>query len=195
MMRSLISVLALGGVAWAAVAAAPAPPPTDLKPIAPAAPNAPADADAAPRVTSFAPLTYFNQNCARCHGKYGSFYGDGFAKDLSDDSLHQVVAQMAQGPAQAPLSPADLEIETAWHRALRDGKPFVAIVKSEKVPQGWQLSGEVSPGATLEINGQPVEITKKSNWTALVAPGAVQLRAKNGEVVTELDAHIAALAP
>ena len=183
--RWLALAIGLGcGVALAAGDAQTAPEPPELKPIEPGA----------PRATGFAPLAYFGQNCARCHGENGSNYGDNFAKNLDDKALHQVVDEMAQGPGQAPLSAADLEVETAWHRAFRDKKPFVVIVETEKTDAGWQLSGEVSEGATLQINGAEVEV-EGTNWTHCVAPGAVKLQAKKGEAVTELDASMAALAP
>ena len=150
--------------------------------------------DSEPRATKFAPLAYFNQSCARCHGDYGSNYGDDFAKNLDDKALYQIVDEMADGPAQAPLSPADVETLTAWHRAKRDGKPFVVIVQTEKTDDGWRLSGEVSPGATLQINGENVEV-KGSNWEHRVAAGAVKLCATKGDAVTELDASVGALAP
>lgn len=173
------------GIAWAAAPDAATPP---LTPIV-----AGEKADAI-KATQFAPLAYFNANCARCHGEYGSFYDDNFAHDRDDASLRAVIDEMAAGPGQAPLTPAELDAVTAWHRALRDKKPFVVIVKSEKNGDNWQLSGEISPGATLQINGKDVEV-KSSQWTYCVAPGAVKLRATKGDAVTELDANIAAWAP
>ena len=204
-LRLLTLAIGLGcGVAWAADTGAPAP---HLTPIAPGNATAPgaktgeaggpaqSQTQAGPHVTAFAPLAYFNEKCARCHGEYGSFYGDDFAKGRDDASLHAIVAEMANGPAQAPLAPADLEVVTAWHRAFRDKKPFVAVVKSEKTADGWQLSGEVSPGATLEINGESVEV-HGSDWTHSVttasAAGALKLRAQKADVATELDANAAA---
>ena len=160
---------------------------SDLKPIASGELHA----------TKFAPLAYFNANCARCHGEYGSFYGEDFAKGLDDAALHDIVAEMANGPAQAPLAPADLDAVTRWHRAVRDKKPFVVVVKSEKTGAGWQLSGEISPGATLQVNGKDIEV-KGSDWTASVAPDdakSVKLRAQKGDVATELDASVGAIAP
>lgn len=193
-----ISIIAGCGVSavigGASRAADDAPATPLLKPIVPGEiakdETAKSEADG-PRVTSFAPLAYFNENCARCHGEYGSFYGDGFAKNLDDAALQGVVAAMANGPAQAPLAPADLEVVTAWHRAFRDGKPFVAIVKSEKATANWKLSGEISPGATLQINGIDVKVDG-SNWTATVGAKPLKLRACKGEAVTELDASAAA---
>ena len=173
------------GAAWAAAPDAATPPgSSNLTPIV---------AGEKPdgiKATNFAPLAYFNANCARCHGENGAFYEENFAHDKSDADLRETIDEMASGPGQAPLSPAQLDAVTAWHRALRDQKPFIVIVKSEKVEAGWQLSGEVSPGATLQINGKAVEV-KGVKWTATVAPGAVKLRATKGDAATELDASAA----
>ena len=147
-----------------------------------------------PHATKFAPLAYFNANCARCHGEYGAFYGEGFAKGLDDAALRNVVKEMVDGPAQAPLAPAELDAVTSWHRSMRDKKPFVVIVKSAKTDAGWQLEGEISPGATLQINGAAVEV-KGSNWTTIAGAGPLKLRAQKGDAVTELDASVGAFAP
>ncbi len=181
-----LTLLVVGccGIAWAADNPAPAP---KLTPIA-------ADAQAGPHASAFAPLAYFNQNCARCHGEFGSFYGDDMGKDRDDASLREVIDEMASGPGQAPLTPTELDAVTAWHRALRDKKPFVVIVKAEKTDAGWQLSGEVSPDATLQINGEAVAV-KDANWTFCAATDAVKLRATRGDAVTELDANTAAFGP
>ncbi len=180
---ALLSI-AVCGLAWAG-----APNTT----VAPLSPLKPGEADGL-HATSFAPLAYFDQNCARCHGENGSFYGDTFAQGQSDAQLREAITEMAEGPGQAPLNAAQLDAVAAWHRALRDKKPFVVVVKSEKVEAGVQLSGEVSSGATLQINGEDVEV-KGTQWTFCVEPGAVQLRATKGEVTTELDANAAAFAP
>ena len=173
------------GIAWAAAPDAAMPP---LSPIVAG------EKTSGPHAAAFAPLAYFNANCARCHGENGSFYQDDFAHDKSDAELREVIDEMAAGPGQAPLAPAELDAVAAWHRALRDKKTFVLVVKSEKTDAGFQLSGEISPGAALEINGKTVEV-KGSNWTASVAPGAAQLRATKGDATTELDANAAAWAP
>ena len=190
-MKFRAHILLLAGGCVLACAAAPdaatAPDTTTLKPIV-------AGETTGPHAAAFAPSAYFNANCARCHGENGSAYGADFTKNKSDDALRTVVEEMADGPGQAPLAPAELDAVTAWHRALRDKKPFVIIVKSEKKAEGWQLSGEVSPGATLQINGKDIKV-KNANWTAQVEAGAIQLRATTGETSTELDANIAAWAP
>ena len=180
----LLFVAGSCGLAWAAAPDAATPP---LTPIV-------AGEIDGPLASSFAPLAYFNQNCARCHGVNGAFYEKDFAKNKSDADLHAVIEEMAEGPAQAPLAPAELDAVAAWHRAIRDKKPFVIIVKSEKTATGWRLSGEISPGATLQINEKEVEV-EGSSWTTEVAVGAIRLRATKGEATTELDANIAACAP
>ena len=185
---ALLPVLCCG-LAWAAAPDAATPPGApELTPIVAG------EKSGGIKATAFAPLAYFNANCARCHGENGAFYEKDFGHDKSDASLRAIIDEMAAGPGQAPLSPAELDAVAAWHRALRDKKPFIVIVKSEKVEAGWQLSGEVSPGATLEINGKAVEV-KGANWTFCAPNGPVKLRATRGEAVTELDADAASWAP
>lgn len=99
----------------------------------------------------FAPLDYFADNCARCHGGYGSFYGANFAKNLDDAKLAQVVKEMCEGPAQAPLEGKNLEALTAFHRGLRDGAPFVWVKGQNGSALDGTLQGEVSPGAQVEL--------------------------------------------
>lgn len=172
------------GLAWAAAPNAATPPFTPIV----------AGENVGPHAASFAPIAYFNQNCARCHGENGSFYEKDFAPNKSDADLRAAIDEMAEGPAQMPLAPAELDAVAAWHRAIRDKKPFVIIVKSEKTATGWQLSGEISPGATLQINDKNVEV-KDANWETEVAAGTLQLRATKDEATTEVDANIAAWAP
>ena len=177
------------GVVWAAAPDAATAP--SLSPLAPMVAGEKSDET---KVSAFAPLAYFNANCSRCHGENGAFYADNFAHDRDDASLREIIDEMASGPGQAPLNPAELDAVAAWHRALRDKKPFVIIVKSEKNGDNWQLSGEVSPGAALQINDKTVEV-KGVEWTETVAAGAIKLRATKGELTTELDANAAAWAP
>ena len=99
----------------------------------------------------FAPLDYFADKCARCHGDYGSFYGADFAKNLDDAKLAQVVKEMCEGPAQAPLDGKNLEALTAFHRAKRDAAPFVWVTGQKGSALDGELQGEVSPGAKVEL--------------------------------------------
>lgn len=151
----------------------------------------------APQTTNFAPLDYFNDKCARCHGNYGSFYGPNFAKGKTDAQLAQVVQEMCVGPAQAPISPHDLEVLTAWHRALRDGKPFVASVRFENSV----LSGEATPGSSVSLETttgeQSVVPLNGHKWSAGLPEGVqlARVRVTSGGQSVELDPRTAPYAP
>src|SRR2546425_5662950 len=99
-----------------------------------------------PKTTGFSALEYFQNQCARCHGDYGAAYGPGFGAKLSDERLREVVMEMAEGPGQAPLTGAQLDVQTEFHRALRDHRPFAAVVS-------WTndgvLTGEALPESKL----------------------------------------------
>lgn len=107
------------------------------------------EADARP----FAPIAYFQQSCANCHGDYGTAYGAGFGAGLTDDALRQFVDEMAAGPGFAPLQEKQLDIQTAYHRSMIDGKPFVIAWR-----EGEGLRGEVTPGATVSVGGVPATV-------------------------------------
>jgi hypothetical protein len=142
----------------------------------------------APKTSGFAPLDYFSAKCARCHGPNGSFYGAKFGKGLKDDAaLKDIVKAMCDGPGGAPLEEHDLEILTDFHRALRDGKPYLVAVELKD----GVLSGEASPGAkiTLESGTKIVEVKLEGNkWSLPVAADFVwkdaKLRAVKGEAET-----------
>lgn len=139
---------------------------------------APTKGDAEPTTEktapSFAPLAYFDKNCARCHGPNGSFYGDSFGKNLKDDAaLRQIVKEMCEGPGNAPLNEKNLDILTDFHRALRDNLPFLVLVSQDaKV-----LSGEASPDAkvTLEDGAQSVVVEQKGNAWKVEIPADFKL--------------------
>lgn len=151
----------------------------------------------APKTTAFAPLDYFNNKCARCHGNYGSFYGKDFGKGKTDAQLAQVVQEMCDGPAQAHLETRDLEVLVAWHKSLRDSKPFVASVNFGNSV----LSGEASPGSsvTLEITtGERAAAPLNGHKWSVGLPEGVQLSRVHVErdgQVTELDPRTASYAP
>ena len=152
---------------------------------------------AAPQTTNFAPLDYFNDKCARCHGAYGSFYGTEFAKGKTDAQLAGVVQEMCEGPAQAPLSSHDVEILTAWHRALRDGKPFVASVDFKNSV----LSGEATPDSKVALETTTGEKTMVPltghKWSAGLPEGVqlARIRVERNGQITELDPKSAAFSP
>ena len=104
---------------------------------------------AAPAALDFKPITYFQAHCANCHGDYGSFYGKGFATDLSDADLQKTVKEMCAGPGQAPLKGEELAAEVAYHRSLAHGTPFVIVTSRG----GGKVSGEVTAGAAVKVGG------------------------------------------
>lgn len=154
-------------------------------------------APGAPQTTNFAPLDYFNDKCANCHGAYGSFYGKDFGKGKSDAELADTVKQMCEGPAQAPLSPHDLNVLVAYHRSLRDGKPFVASVKLD----GGVWSGEATPGSTVVLEtstgARSDAPLKEHRWSAGLPEGVqiARIHVKNGDQSVELDPRKDAFAP
>lgn len=160
-----------------------------FEPVAP--PQIPAEAakDTAP-VAAFAALDYFDNKCARCHGKYGANYGDSL-KTRDDQSLRAIVHDMAHGPAQAPIEQAQLEVLTAWHRSLIDGKPFVSIVEIKRDGETMTLAGEATPDAVVSVIEGEKEIVATRDghrWTAKISSDLAKLcvRAKVGEATSEI---------
>lgn len=141
-----------------------------------------------PKTSGFAPLDYFSSKCARCHGPNGSFYGANFAKGLKDDAaLKQIVKDMCEGPGGAPLEEHDLEVLTDFHRALRDGKPYVVAVELKD----GVLYGEASPDSKVivESGTQVLEVKLEGNkWSVPVGSDfawkGAKLRAVKGEAET-----------
>ncbi|MDF2441372.1 MAG: hypothetical protein JWN98_2356 [Abditibacteriota bacterium] len=149
-----------------------------------------ASKDKAPQ---FAPLDYFDRSCARCHGNYGTNYDPSLAK-LPDAKLKQFVEDMAQGPGQAPLDAAQLERETAFHRSLQDGKPFIVVTKIEEQSSGPTLSGEATPDVKLSLqigrDHSTVIALDRHLWSVNLPAGtdiqSVRLTAQKGEATTLL---------
>ena len=152
-----------------------------------------ADAVAAFAPASFAPMAYFDQKCARCHGPQGSFYGKDFGRDLDDAKLHATVNMMASGPAQAPISAPQLEIEVAYHRALIAKQPFVVVTDVTRDEKSLTLHGEATPGSALQIVAGKTKADAKLEkfaWTATLPANvdlnSATLTAKVGEAQTIL---------
>lgn len=110
------------------------------------------------------PITYFNDKCANCHGDYGNFWGEGFAADFEDEALREIVEEMAEGPAQAPLDEGALDVQTAYHRSLVDGKPFLVAWRED---DGWR--GEVTPKSKIELADGSGEATVEGHQWSLDA--------------------------
>jgi hypothetical protein len=142
---------------------------------------------AGPMVTGFAPLNYFQNQCANCHGDYGAAYGSEFGKNITEKQMNDFVRDMAAGPGQMPLNDADLAVETGFHRALQTSQPFGVAVAWE----GGVLSGEALPGSTvsLEIDGKTEAVPLAGNaWKIAVPSGAdwskIQLRVQKDKKET-----------
>jgi hypothetical protein len=116
---------------------------------APAGPSI-TEVDAFPTGIPPGPLTYFQANCARCHGAYGQGYGPGFGKTRTPDSMRQIVDDMCRGPGGAPLAGEELSTQVAFHLALAKGLPY-GLVRG-------RLAGavylEISPGTKLTAGVQ-----------------------------------------
>ncbi len=141
----------------------------------------PTTSPAAPRPVAldFKPIAHFQAHCANCHGNYGSFYGDGFAADLSDADLQQTVKEMCAGPGQAPLKGEELAAEVAYHRSLARGTPFVIVTKRA----GGQIEGEVTDGATVQVGGKPATV-EGTTFRAAAPPDAPVVASKGGKSTT-----------
>lgn len=74
------------------------------------------------------PVSYFEKNCARCHGPHGYNYDPQALAKLTDAKLRQFVKDMSFGAGAAPLKGPDLDAQVAYHRSLIANKPFVAIL-------------------------------------------------------------------
>lgn len=156
-----------------------------------------ADPIASLRTTSFGPMSYFDNSCARCHGPYGSFYGPTFGKDLKDTAaLRRVIDEMARGPGADPLNDSELDQQTAYHQSLIDGKPFINLMAVEVAEGQITLWGEVTPGAKVYVStdGDSIQATMDGHrWTAryplkgLWVPMGL-LATFNGQT-TEIDPH------
>lgn len=160
------------------------PPPSP--PVTPASPAAASSApDALPLSTG--PITFFENQCARCHGSYGAQYGEAL-RALADADLARFVDEMIVGPGMASLPPADVAAQVAYHRSMVDGRPFLAITSRN----GASIGGEVTPGAAVTVltpAGRVVAEVTGHTWRGSLAPGAAPtaVEAVSGTGSTTLD--------
>ena len=135
----------------------------------PALATAPATAPAIVSPVAFKPIDYFDQNCSRCHGPYGSFYGNEFGRGLTDQKLREVIADMASGPGNAPLGEAELDVQAAYHRSLLDRRPFVVVNAIEGNDDRVTMSGEVSPNSVVFVGADRANV-KGHAWDVVLPP-------------------------
>jgi hypothetical protein len=116
------------------------------------------------------PVSYFENNCARCHGSLGSSYGAGFGKKLSTAALRKTISDMARGPGQAPISGLDLDAQLAFHQALIAHSPYIAVTSIDDA----MIKGETIPGSTITATGSAQKLavkTEEYNWQVSLVPG------------------------
>jgi hypothetical protein len=142
----------------------------------PAPSTAPATTPAGALMLGFAPIEYFQLHCARCHGPYGSFYGEGFGAHVAPGGLRNVVRDMAEGPAMAPLPDHQLDLLVAWHQSLIDKAPYVVIVESSGGgDEPLVIRGEVTPGASVTVTADgapPLRATVTGHTWTITLPSA-----------------------
>ena len=154
---------------------------------APAALPASRPADA----LAFPAMTYYDTACSRCHGPEGASYGPSLGRHLDDAGLVKVTSDMASGPSQDPIHGRDLDTETAFHRALIMGNPYLSVTKID----GNTWSGEVMVDAkvTLHVAGKDISADVSDwNWTATLPDGA---KPEDVTITAEVDNKTTTLHP
>ncbi|CAN5183906.1 hypothetical protein BH09SUM1_BH09SUM1_13730 [soil metagenome] len=177
MKRIIAAAIAIAGFAAAVMATDNSAPPSQTAPL------------------KIAPMKYFEQKCARCHGPQGAFMADGFGKKYDAAGLRKIVKEMAEGPGDSPLtSPQDLDAQTAYNRAIGSKKLFIAWTKIE----GAALSGEFFGGkAIIAASGKtslPVT-TEEGVWSLELPAGidtnSVELNLKSEDGKTSVTLNLA----
>jgi hypothetical protein len=150
----------------------------------------------------FRPISYFQANCAMCHGDYGPYLGAEMGQRHDDRMLRRTLDDMAFGPANAPIEEHELDILLAWHRSLIDGRPFVILnqVTTDEDDGAWvRLSGETFPGTRITIQhpaGEVAAEVDRHRWHAMLpagtSPQSIVLHAQRGQAQTILDLSQAA---
>jgi hypothetical protein len=153
-------------------------------------------AGAESETSAFAPIDYYQSNCARCHGFYGTNYDLINLRKRDETSLKTVIHDMAQGPGQSPLDAEQLEIETAFHRSILAAQPFVAVAKIETKTDGVIISGEATPETkvVLAVGDSQYEAkrdgTNEHQWQVTLPAGTeeknVQVKATIKDVSTTI---------
>ena len=141
----------------------------------------------APKVLPRGPVAVYEQACARCHGPNGSFYGPDLGKGKTDSQLYKAVQGMADNQGQIELASAEVEAQTAYHRAIIKREPFLAITGRTKT----ELRGEMTPKASVivMVEGKPQKVrTERFTWIAtLTGTGPICVMAKLKNAETRLD--------
>jgi len=110
------------------------------------------------------PIAVYDGACARCHGPNGSFYGPTLGQGKTDEELRKVIQDMADGPGNETLTPAELDSQTSYHRALIRKEPFVAVIARN----GDKIEGEVTSSATVSVRRKDANTAPNAEQTAKV---------------------------
>lgn len=106
-----------------------------------------------PEPLEIGPIEYFDNHCASCHGGNGSLYARPFIAPA--DELPHIVEEMCAGPGMAPLEGRPLEALVDYHLAIRDDRPFVALIGRDESG----LIFETTPGVHLiVVNGSATSV-------------------------------------
>lgn len=105
------------------------------------------------RPASLKAVSVFDLRCSSCHGKNGSLFERGFEKKYKTEAeLREMVALM---PGALTMTTADLEVMTAYMRAMSRREPFLVWTHF----QNQQLEGEFAPAdATVEATAKRTKL-------------------------------------
>jgi len=93
------------------------------------------------------PVSYFVNNCSRCHGPADNAYAE-FTKPRRGEEMKKFIVLMADGPALAPIDPAGVEMQYHLHNAMLDKAPYAWIDPT----QTDLIAGELIEGTTVYLN-------------------------------------------
>ncbi|HEX8341376.1 MAG TPA: hypothetical protein VF624_10755 [Tepidisphaeraceae bacterium] len=117
------------------------------------------------------PITYYNNNCNRCHGQVDAAYPDS-KNPPKGEQLKQVIQEMAEGPAQAPLDEAALAEQVKLHEAIFGGGPYVwtphLLQQSKDLPP---VLSETIPGTKLVNRTEKGDVPIVVNGYQFSRPG------------------------
>lgn len=111
-----------------------------------------------PEPLEIAPIAYFDNHCASCHGGNGSLYARPFV--TPNDELPAVIEEMCAGPGMAPLEGRPLEALIEYHEAIRHDAPFVTFIERDATG----LVFETTPGAEIIVSGGEVFKIGLDTW-------------------------------
>ncbi len=93
------------------------------------------------------PVSYFINNCSRCHGPTDNAYAE-FEKPLRGEEMKKMIVIMADGPALAPLDPANVDLQFELHNAMLDKAPYAWIDPA----RADVIAGELIEGTDVYLN-------------------------------------------